>query len=77
MTPKAYSFRPSVALLRELKSLSAEQKLQWPDDANTFLRLFLKPEDLERWTRAQLDGKYTGERRLIHGRVCCCCRICF
>jgi len=57
VTPKAYSFRPSVELLRELKSLSAEQKLQWLEDANHFVSLFLKPEDLERWKKTLNGGK--------------------
>ncbi|MGC2061871.1 MAG: hypothetical protein WA610_02765 [Thermodesulfovibrionales bacterium] len=57
MTPKAYSFRPSLEMLRELQSLTAVQKLQWLEDANHFISLFLKPEDLERWKKTLNDHK--------------------
>jgi len=57
VTPKPYSFKPSLELLRELKSLTAAQKLQWLEDANHFISVFLKPEDLARWKKALNEDK--------------------
>lgn len=51
MSSKEYSFRPSVELMKELKSLSAKEKLEWLEEANEFIARFLKVEDIERWKK--------------------------
>ncbi|MBI5632626.1 MAG: hypothetical protein HZA15_04030 [Nitrospirae bacterium] len=58
MIRKAYSFKPSVEQLRELKDLSPKEKLDWLEEANQFVATFVAPEKLERWrkiTSAQQD----------------------
>ncbi len=48
---KGYSFKPSIEQLKELKSLSAEEKLEFLEEANEFVSKFLKIEDIERFKK--------------------------
>jgi len=51
MSTKPYSFSPSLELLKELKGLTAAEKLQWLEEANQFVSAFLAPQALDRWKR--------------------------
>jgi hypothetical protein len=37
--------------LRECRHMTAEEKLRWLEEANTFVRKFVPSERLERWAR--------------------------
>jgi len=51
MSDKGYSFRPSIELMRELKDLTAKDKIQWLDETNEFISKFLSAADIERWKK--------------------------
>lgn len=44
-----FSFRLSKEKLREFQGLSAEAKLQWLEDANSFVNEFVSPEKRRKW----------------------------
>lgn len=48
---KGYSFKPSIKQLIELKNLSAEEKLEFLEEANEFISKFLTIEDIERFKK--------------------------
>jgi hypothetical protein len=44
-----FSFRISKEKLMEFQGLSAEAKLQWLEEANSFINEFVSPEKLKKW----------------------------
>jgi hypothetical protein len=44
-----FSFRLPKEKLKEFQGLSAEAKLQWLEDANTFVNEFVSPEKHRKW----------------------------
>ncbi len=60
MNRAAFSFRPSIELLRELRNSTAQQKLEWLEEAHQLVSAVLTVEDFERWKRAAAAA---GERR--------------
>ena len=54
--PKAFAFRPSEAMLKACRGMSAEDKLRWLEEANQFIQKLVSPERLERWERIRRAG---------------------
>ena len=48
---KPFVFRPSTDTLNAFKDASAEDKLNWLEEANQFVRDFVSPEKLEMWNK--------------------------
>lgn len=48
---KPFVFRPSPESLEQFKNASAEDKLNWLEEANRFVNDFVSPEKLERWKK--------------------------
>ena len=48
-TRAPFSFRLSIEKLREFQGISAEAKLQWLEDANSFVNEFVSPEKRRKW----------------------------
>ena len=48
---KPFVFRPSTDTLNAFKDASAEDKLNWLEEANQFVRDFVSPEKLEMWKK--------------------------
>ncbi len=48
-TKAPFSFRLSIEKLREFQGISAEAKLQWLEDANSFVNEFVSPEKRRKW----------------------------
>jgi hypothetical protein len=46
---KPFAYRPSKESLLHVRHASAEEKLQWLEEANAFVRQFLDPAKRERW----------------------------
>jgi len=51
MSAQPYSFSPSLELLKEMRGLTAAEKLQRLEEANEFVAAFLTPQALDRWKR--------------------------
>ncbi|MFA4920466.1 MAG: hypothetical protein WC581_14665 [Thermodesulfovibrionales bacterium] len=51
-----FSFRLSKEKLKEFQGLSAEAKLQWLEEANSFVNEFVSPEKLRRWEEFKKAG---------------------
>lgn len=50
-TKKSFAFRPSPETLRQFKNASAEEKLNWLENAAEFVRDFVPEEKLEQWKK--------------------------
>ena len=48
---KPFAFRPSTETLKEFRSASAEDKLNWLEDANRFVHDFVPAKKLEKWKK--------------------------
>jgi hypothetical protein len=48
---KGFAFRIPPERLREFRALSAEEKLDWLEEANRFVADFVSREKMERWRR--------------------------
>jgi hypothetical protein len=48
---KPFAFRPSTETLKLFKDASAEEKLNWLEEANQFVNDFVSPQKLERWKK--------------------------
>jgi len=51
-----FSFRLSKEKLKEFQGISAEAKLQWLEEANSFVNEFVSPEKLRRWEEFKKAG---------------------
>lgn len=51
MKSDGYSFRLTPDKIREFKDMPAEDKLDWLEEANNFIRLAVSQEKLNRWER--------------------------
>ena len=51
MSAQPYSFSPSLELLKEMRGLTAAEKLQRLEEANEFVAAFFTPQALGRWKR--------------------------
>lgn len=60
MDSRQYSFTPSIELLKELKCITAKEKLDWLEEANNFFSQFLTIEDIERYKKIR-DRVYRHE----------------
>jgi hypothetical protein len=57
-TKTPFSFRLSKEKLREFQGLSAEAKLQWLEDANSFVNEFVSPEKRRKWEEFIKSGEH-------------------
>lgn len=48
---KDFSFHVRFETIKDLRNVSAEEKLDWLAEANEFVRLFVPPEKRERWMK--------------------------
>lgn len=48
---KAFAFRLSKEKIREFRKLSAEEKLDWLEEANKFVADFVPEEKIRRWRK--------------------------
>lgn len=61
MNKAAFSFRPSIELLQELRNSTALQKLEWLEEAHQFVSAVMSVEDFERWKRVAGGSRKTEE----------------
>ena len=50
-TERSFVFRPSPEALKLSKNASAEEKLNWLEDAAEFVKDFVPPEKLQKWQK--------------------------
>lgn len=48
---RPFAFRPSLEALKQFKSATPEQKLNWLEEANRFVHDFVPPQKLKRWEK--------------------------
>lgn len=48
---KTFVFRPSPETLKQFKNTSAEDKLNWLEEANRFVNEFVSPWNLKQWKK--------------------------
>ena len=48
---KSFVFRPSPESLKQFKNATAEEKLNWLEDAAQFVKDFVPREKLQKWMR--------------------------
>lgn len=51
---KAFSFRLSREKLKEFRGISSEDKLNWLEDANSFINEFLTKEKIRKWEKIRI-----------------------
>ena len=55
MIPRGFSFRLDQEKIREFKGLSAEEKLDWLEEANDFIAAAVSDDKRQRWERLKAN----------------------
>lgn len=65
-----FCFSPSPETLKLLQNTTAEERLQWLEEANQFVRDFVSPDKIERWQRyLQQQESLRKSEQHLRGRI--------